>query len=218
MDLNGCKCLESLPPKISLESLEIFILCGCSRLKKFPEVMGNMSSLLELYLNETAIKELPLSVEHLTGLTKLDLRDSKNLSSLLENLGNIKSLERLDVSETAITELPSSLVHLKNLKVLSLRGCEGLSSISSNKLIRFPLMQKRRVDPTGMLGRSLSNLWSLTKLSLSFCNLQAIPDILGCLSFLTELDLRGNNFVCLLESTTRLSNMETLFLCDCTHL
>ena len=107
-----------------------------------------MSSLLELYLNKTAIKELPLSMEHLSGLTKLDLRDSKNLSSLPENLGNIKSLEELDVSETAITELPSSFVLLKNLKVLSLHGCEGLSSKSSNKLISFPLMQKRRVDPT----------------------------------------------------------------------
>ncbi|KAL4597191.1 hypothetical protein ACB092_12G217400 [Castanea dentata] len=242
LDLNGCKCLESLPPKINLESLEIFILSGCSRLKKFPEVVGNMSSLSELYLNETAIKELPLSVEHLTGLTKLDLRDCKNLSSLPnvccclmslksltlsgcskinelpENLGNIKSLEELDVSETAITGLPSSFVLLKNLKVLSLRGCEGLSSASSNKLISFPLMRKRRVDPTGMLGRSLSNLWSLTQLNLSYCNLQSIPDGLGCLSSLTELDLRGNNFVCLPESTTRLSNMKALRLCGCTHL
>ncbi|KAM3731588.1 hypothetical protein ACB098_12G175100 [Castanea mollissima] len=242
LDLNGCKCLESLPPKINLESLEIFILSGCSRLKKFPEVVGNMSSLSELYLNETAIKELPLSVEHLTGLTKLDLGDCKNLSSLPnvccclmslkiltlsgcskinelpENLGNIKGLKELDVSETAIRELPSSFVFLKNLKVLSLRGCEGLSSASSNKLISFLLMRKRRVDPTGMLGHSLSNLWSLTELNLSYCNLQAIPECLGCLSSLTELDLRGNNFVCLPESTTRLSNMKILRLCGCTHL
>ncbi|KAL4597193.1 hypothetical protein ACB092_12G217600 [Castanea dentata] len=243
LDLNGCKCLESLPPKINLESLKIFILSGCSRLKKFPEVEGNMSSLLELYLNETAIKELPLSVEHLTGLTKLDLRDCKNLPSLPivccylmslkiltlsgcskinelpENLGNIKGLEELDVSETAITEIPSSFVLLKNLKALSLRGCEGLSSISSNKLISFPLMRKRRVEyPAGMLGRSLSDLWSLTKLNLSYCNLHAIPDGLGCLSSLTQLDLRGNNFVCLPESTSRLSNMKKLLLCGCTHL
>ena len=85
LDLNACKCLKNLPPKINLESLEIFILSGCSRLKKFPEVVGNMSSLSELYLDETAIKELPLSVEHLTGLTKLDLGNCKNLSSLPEN-------------------------------------------------------------------------------------------------------------------------------------
>ena len=186
------------------------------------------------------MKELPLSMEHLTGLTKLDLRDCKNLSSLPnvccylmslkiltlsgcskinelpENLGNIKGLEELDVSETGITKLSSSFVLLKNLKVLSLRGCEGLSSISSNKLISFPLVRKRRVEyPTGMLGRSLSDLWSLTKLNLSYCNLQKIPDGLGCLSFLIELDLRGNNFICLPESTTQLSNLDTLLLSGC---
>ena len=183
LDLTGCKCLESLPPKINLESLKIFILSGCSRLTKFPEIVGNMSSLSKLYLNKTTIKDLPLSMEHLTGLIKLDLKDCKNLSSLPnvccclmslrnltlsgcskinelpKNLGNIKGLEELDMSGTAITELPSSFVLLKNLKVLSLREYEGLSSISSNKLFNFTLMQKRRIDPTGVLVRSLSSLW-----------------------------------------------------------
>ena len=60
LDLNGCKCLKSLPHKINLESLEVLILAGCSSLKKFPEVVGNMSRLSKLYLNETAIKDLPL--------------------------------------------------------------------------------------------------------------------------------------------------------------
>ena len=82
LDLSGCKYLERLPHKINLESLEVIILSGCSRLKKFPEILGNMPCLSELYLNETAIKDLPMSVEHLTGLIKLDLRDCKNLSSL----------------------------------------------------------------------------------------------------------------------------------------
>ncbi|XP_030939790.1 TMV resistance protein N-like [Quercus lobata] len=140
LDLNGCKCLEILPHKISLEALEIFDLGGCSRLKKFPEIVGNMLHLLKLCLSETAIKDLPLSMEHLTGLIKLDLRDYKNLSSLSngcccsksleiltlsgcskldtlpKNLGNIEGLEELDLSGTAITRLPLSVVHLKNLK------------------------------------------------------------------------------------------------------
>nr|XP_023900694.1 TMV resistance protein N-like [Quercus suber] len=109
LDLSGCKCLESLPPKINLESLEIFILSGCSRLKKFPEVEGNMSSLLELYLNETAIKELPLSVVYLTGLTKLDLRDCKNLSSL-----------------------PNASCYLMSLKILTLSGCSKINELPEN--------------------------------------------------------------------------------------
>ena len=243
LDLNGCKHLESLPHKINLESLKVFILSGCSKLTKFPEVVGNMSCLSELYLNETAIKDLPLSVELLTGLIKLDLRDCKNLSSLPnacyssmslkiltlsgcskldtlpENLGNLEGLEELDVSGTAIKYLPTSINHLKNLRVLSLRGCKGLSPKPSNKLFSFPSMQQRRSpDPTAMLEFSLSGLWSLTELDLSYCNLQAIPNAFDCLSSLLKLNLEGNNFVSLPKSMIQLSNLKDLVLSCCKNL
>jgi Leucine-rich repeat (LRR) protein len=123
------------------------------------------------------------------------------------------------VGGTAITELPSSVVLLKNLSVLSLRGCEGLSSISSNKLLTFPLMPRRRSpDPMGMLERSLSSLSSLTNLNLSYCNLRSIPDTFGCLPLLRDLNLSGNNFVCLPKSIIRLSNLRVLLVSGCTTL
>ena len=241
LEMNGCKSLKSLPQKISLEALKIFNLGGCSRLKKLPEIVGNMPRLLSLYLSGTAIKELSIPTEHLTGLIEQDLSNCKNLSSpsngccfmslkkldltncsklneLPENLGNIEGLKTLFVDGTAITRLPSSFVLLKNLKSLSLNGCEGLSSISSNKLFRFPSIRKKRKDPTGMLGRSLSNLWSLTHLYLSYCNLWSIPDGIGCLSSLKYLHLEGNNFVWLPKSIARLSNLTCLFVGGCTRL
>ena len=55
LDLNGCKCLESLPYKISLEALEFSNLNGCSKLKKFPNIVENMPRLSKLCLSETAI-------------------------------------------------------------------------------------------------------------------------------------------------------------------
>ena len=163
LDLNNCKFLKSLPSKISWESLDIFILSGCSKLKKFPKIMRNMSRLLKLYLDGTTIEDLPLSMEQLTGLIKSDLTKCKSLSSLLgvicnltslktltlsgclkldtmpRNLKNLKGLEKLDVSETAIREPHSSIFCLKNLKILSFQGCNGLSSKSwswKNLLIR----------------------------------------------------------------------------------
>ncbi|KAL4632214.1 hypothetical protein ACB092_04G035700 [Castanea dentata] len=243
LDLSGCKFLESLPHKINLESLEVIILSGCSRLKKFPEILGNMPCLSELYLNETAIKDLPLSVEHLTGLFKLDLRNCKNLSSLPnvcyssislkiltlsgcskleelpENLGNLKGLEELDLSGSAIKVLPTSIKLLKNLKKLSLCGCRGLSFKSSNKLFSFPFMQQRRsLDPMALLECSLSSLWSLTELDLSHCNLQAFPDAFDCLSSLLILNLEGNEFIRLPISMIHLSNLRDLFLRGCSNL
>ena len=73
------------------------------------------------------------------------------------------------MSGTAIKGLPSSINLLKNLKVLSLHGCEGLSPKSSNKVISF--QQRSSPDPMVMLEHSLSDLCSLTKFDLSFCNL-----------------------------------------------
>ncbi|XP_050253162.1 disease resistance-like protein DSC1 isoform X2 [Quercus robur] len=243
LHMRGCRCLNSLPPMINLEALETFDLSGCSKLKKFPYIVENMPRLQRLDLSETAIKDLSLLVIHSTGLIELDLRDCKNLSSLPiaicslmslktlnlsgcsnldelpENLGKIEGLEVLNLSGTAITGLPSSLVHLKNLKRLSLSGCAGLSSESFNNLKRFHLMQPRRSpDPMGMLKRSLIGLCSLTELDLSYCNVQTIPNVLGCLSSLESLNLTGNNFVCLPESIIQLSNLRRLFMGGCTHL
>ena len=240
LDLNGCKCLKSLPNKISLEALEIFDLGGCSRLEKFPKIVENIPRLSKLYFNKTPIEDLPLLMEHVVGLIELDPRDCKKISSpsnaccslislkivtlsgcskideFPKNLGNLESLEELNVSGTAIKALPTSIKLLKNLKVLSLHGCEGLSPKSLNVLISF--QRRRSLDPMVMLEQSLSDFCSWTKLDLSFCNLQTIPDDIGYLSSLLELNLAGNYFVCLPKSMIQLSNLEILMLNFCTSL
>ena len=69
-----------------------------------------------------------------------------------------------------------------------------------------------------MLERSLIGLRSLTTLDLSFCNVQTIPNALGCLSSLELLNLRGNNFVSLPESIIQLSNLRYLYMGGRSHL
>ena len=172
LDLNGYKSLRSLPNKIGLEDLEIFDHGGCSRLEKFLKIMGNVSHLSKLYLNETPIKYLPLVAEHVTGLIELDLRDCKNLSSLLnaclmslkiltlfgcskidelpENLRNLKGLEEIDMSGTAIKRIPTSIKLSKNPKILYLQLSTKKKSISRGDVraffIRFMLF-----DQTGSM-------------------------------------------------------------------
>ncbi|XP_050253611.1 disease resistance protein RUN1-like [Quercus robur] len=118
LDLNKCKCLESLPHNISFNALETFILSGCSRLKKFPEVVGNILYLSKLSLKETAIKDLPFSVKHIIGLTKLDLRDCKNLSSL-PSASCLMSLKILILSGCSkLVELPENIGEIKGMEEL----------------------------------------------------------------------------------------------------
>ncbi|XVF78465.1 hypothetical protein PTKIN_Ptkin14bG0135900 [Pterospermum kingtungense] len=192
--------------------------------KKVPEIDGKMERLLELYLDETGIEELPSSIGDLIGLKLLDLRDCKNLFSLPssicgckclktlnlsgcskvetfpENLQQVEFLKELDFSETAITKLPSFLFQFKHLDSLSLRGCKGSSSAL-------------KLSP-------LSGLSSLRKLNLSDCNLgeDDIASGLCCLSSLEELDLSDNNFLSLPASLGRLPNLCYLYLIDCRKL
>ncbi|XP_050249099.1 disease resistance protein Roq1-like [Quercus robur] len=79
LNLKDCTSLKSLPRKLEMKSLEILILSGCSKVKKIPEFTEDMERLRELHLNGTAIKYLPSSIEHLTGLTLLNISHCKNL-------------------------------------------------------------------------------------------------------------------------------------------
>ncbi|KAM5574594.1 disease resistance protein RUN1 [Rosa sericea] len=244
LNMRNCKSLKSLPPNISLESLTIFNLSGCSSLKKFPEIEGNMQSLLELHLDGTAIEELPASIESLTGLTLLNLGDCTNLfrlpstihlltslKSLIltgcselgdipENLNCVECLEDLDISGTAIREL-SCIADMKNLKSLCFRGGKNLPPKSWHSLFNCWGMFGRKDVPVGLLlPASLSGLSSLTYLNFSECNLMDgdIPNDLGSLVSLRKLILSGNKFSCLPESISQLSKLQTLYLNNCSRL
>jgi Leucine-rich repeat (LRR) protein len=213
--------------------------------KKILEFGGNMERVCKLYLDGTAITKLPNSIEHLTGLASLNLRDCKNLvclpntnfnfkflkdvdisecsklERLPENLGNAESVEELNVSGTAIRQVPSSIGLLKNLEMLSFRGCKQLSSSQSKswyyELLPF-ISTPRSPETIDLLLSSLSSACSLTKLDLSDCNLNTIPNDIGCLFPLQHLNLSGNDFVCLPESINGLSNLIWMYLDNCTSL
>ena len=241
LNLKGCKNLKSLPSKFEMESFEILILSGCSKVKKIPEFGRNMERVCKLYLDGTSITKLPTSIEHLTGLASLNLRDCKNLvflpstifnlkllkevdicgcskfERLPENLGNAESIEELDVSRTAIRQVPSSISHLKNLKRLSFEGCKALLSSNKSWYELIPFYSKlRSLDPMAL--SPLLGLCSLTKLNLSDCNLKAIPNDIGSLFSLEHLILNGNKFVCLPESMGQLSNLKWMQVSNCTSL
>ncbi|PRQ55243.1 putative leucine-rich repeat domain, L domain-containing protein [Rosa chinensis] len=81
-----------------MESLETLILSNCSKVKKIPEFVGNMERLLVLCLDATAIEELPISIERLTGLVTLNLCNCRNLVCLPSTINKLKSVENLNLS------------------------------------------------------------------------------------------------------------------------
>ena len=225
LNLKGCKNLRRLPSKFEMESLEILILSNCSKVKTIPEFGMNMERVLELYLDGTAITKLPTSIGNLTSLTSLGLRDCKNLMSLSSTFFNMKMLEKVNLSGCSkLCKLLENLGTAESVENVDLSGIATRLMSYSNapfqtlKKLFFNGFKARSPDPMSLLSTSLSGLCSLTNLDLSYCNLKAIPSDVGCLFFLKELNLSGNNFGCLPESISQLSNLRFLGVENCKNL
>ncbi|KAH9726243.1 ADP-ribosyl cyclase/cyclic ADP-ribose hydrolase [Citrus sinensis] len=188
---------------------------------EFSEIMTSMEHLLELHLEGTAIRGLPVSIEHLTGLVLLNLRDCKNLETLPSTIDGLKSLRNLYLSGCSkLKSMPGNFGKVESLEVLDLSGCKG-PPLSSSWYLPFLISLMRRCsDPMALGFPSLSGLCSLRKLDLSDSNLGegAIPNDIGNLCSLKELYLSKNSFITLPASINRLFNLEKLELEDCKRL
>nr|XP_023873616.1 disease resistance-like protein DSC1 isoform X1 [Quercus suber]XP_023873617.1 disease resistance-like protein DSC1 isoform X1 [Quercus suber]XP_023873618.1 disease resistance-like protein DSC1 isoform X1 [Quercus suber]XP_023873619.1 disease resistance-like protein DSC1 isoform X1 [Quercus suber]XP_023873620.1 disease resistance-like protein DSC1 isoform X1 [Quercus suber]XP_023873621.1 disease resistance-like protein DSC1 isoform X1 [Quercus suber] len=222
LNLRGCKNLKSLPRKFEMESLKILILSDCSKIKTIPEFGENMRRVTELHLDGTAITKLPTSIGNLSGLASLNVKDCKNLISLPSTLFNMtclkdlclsgcsKLLENLGRGESVDGngQMASSNAIFETLKKIAFGGFQLLPF--------YPML--RSSESMGLLLSSLFGLSSLTELNLSNCNLKEIPNDIGCLFSLQDLDLSGNHFCCLPESMAQLSNLYKLQIYGCTSL
>ena len=239
LSLKDCINLRDLPIRIELESLQILFLSGCSKLRKFPEIRGYMKHLSKLFLDGTAIEELPSSIEYAIGLVLLDLTNCKELKdlpggicnlasletlllsdcsklkSLPQNFGKLKRLRKLHAARTPLRGLPDSFVDLRSsLQEVSFAGCKGSPSSTSWLL---PWKMSYSVD---FLLSPLPALRFLENLNLSDCNIEdgMLLNNLSLLSSLKKLNLSGNNFVRLPSSFSQLPQLKVLKLINCRRL
>jgi Leucine-rich repeat (LRR) protein len=232
LKIRKCKDLLCLPSTIcNLKSLEDLVLSGCSKLDDLPENLGILEDLMDLDLSETAIRELPSSIGHLTSLTYLKIEECKDLLCLPSTICNLKSLEYLDLSRCSKLEnLPENIGNVKGLRTLILSGTT-IKNVPSSIVLLENLKELHFKKPAysfdpnstshGLMGLtlpSLSGLTSLRKLGLRDCNIREIPNDIGCLSSLNKLDLSRNNFDSLPESISELPRLRWLDLEGCKRL
>ncbi|KAG5574247.1 hypothetical protein H5410_054381 [Solanum commersonii] len=212
LNLQRCRLLNKFPC-VNVESLGSLILLHCSSLEKFPEILGRMKPELEIkmswsglrkipsaiiqqyscHLTELSLSDmkklvaLPSSICQLKGLVKLDVSYCSKLESLPEEIGYLENLEDLHASFTLISRPPSSIICLNKLKILSFR-------LDLKPIFFATKESKYRVS--FVFPEVNEGLRSLEILNLSFCNLTdgGLPEDIRCISFLKELNLRGNNF------------------------
>ncbi|BAT72698.1 hypothetical protein VIGAN_01012900 [Vigna angularis var. angularis] len=167
LDLTYCELLQSFPNTIFKLKLRNLDLCGCFKLRTFPEITEPTQTFTHINLTETAIKYLPSSFDNLVNLRSLQLNKCRDLESLPNSIVNLKHLCKLDCSGCAkLTEIPTHIGSLWSLMELSL---------SESGIVNLP--------------ESIAHLSSMILLDLSDCkNLECIPQIPLFLKQLVALD------------------------------
>ncbi|PHT31182.1 hypothetical protein CQW23_27519 [Capsicum baccatum] len=231
--LNKMKNLVALPSSIcKFKCLVKLNVSYCFKVDSLPEEIGDLENLEELDARFTLISTPPSSIVHLNKLKFLSFEKNKKkpssteyltqgvlfvfprvnkglrslkilnlchcnlIGGLLEDIGCLHSLEELTLSGNNFEYFPQSIAQLGALRFLDLSHC---------KKINFELI-------VGMK--------NVETLNLSCCNLidGELPDDIGCLSSLKELNLSGNNFGHLPRSIAQLGALQCLDISHCKRL
>ena len=183
LSLDNCKNLRSLPGHIcKMEALKEISVKGCSNLECFEEIIEDMEHLERLYLCDVVITKLPSSIEHLKGLTRLELNNCENLETLPNSIGNLTRLHDLRVHNCPrLQKLPYSLRSLQCcLKQLNLSGCNLMEGEIPSDL--WCLSSLIYLDVSGKhIRRIPTSIIQLSKLESLFMNhcpmLEEIPEL-----------------------------------------
>ncbi|KAG0315946.1 cysteinyl-tRNA synthetase [Dissophora globulifera] len=230
-----CNRLESLPESLkSFQNLRVINLSS-NNFSKFPAVLCMIPSLEEIDLSFNDIAEipteigqlvrlkklllygnrigpyLPKSMETLTNLRKLDIRQNGILN--LDALNDLPALEELLVdynTNVVLNNSFSSLVRASiikcNMTDVNLRGTGNtliFLDLSSNKLSTLApglfehlrCLETLRLDNNiiSSIPATIGALKRLRTLSVACNNLSSIPDELSQLESLIELDVHSNS-------------------------
>jgi hypothetical protein len=200
-----------------------------SVLTSLPEEMGMFMRLERLSLADALIEELPESIGNLAELRELVVRysDPQYFRGLIGNrcplhripatIGRLLKLETLDLSGNNITALPDAVGELRALKVLRLAGCplsalpESLGRLENLEVLDLsgcPL--ERLPDSLGELRRLRSMVFQEWPWGGSM--LTALPETLGDLVSLEQLDLSGTRVASIPATVGRLRHLKHLSL------
>ncbi|CAH8362718.1 unnamed protein product [Eruca vesicaria subsp. sativa] len=90
LNMEGCTSLEVLlPVDINLVNLFELNLSGCSKLRDFPRIS---TGIIHLYLDDTAIEEIPSWIKNMSRLRELTMRRCKHLKNISAEIFKFESL------------------------------------------------------------------------------------------------------------------------------
>ena len=90
---------------------------GFINLTELPESIGNLTELVQLYIDDNELESLPESIGNLSNLYYL-IANFNHITALPESIGNLSNLNFLDLGYNELTYIPESIGNLQNLEYL----------------------------------------------------------------------------------------------------
>ncbi|KAK3170492.1 hypothetical protein Dsin_032663 [Dipteronia sinensis] len=236
IDLSECRQLTEVPDLSQATNLESMVLNCCSSLTKFPKISSNVK---ELYLNGTAIEEVPYSaIKCLSKIVSLDISFNRRLRNL-PNMRHLTSLETLYLNGCSnITEFPdvSGAITCLYLRETAIEEVLYSAIKSLSKIVTLDMGSNTMLRNLP----SMHHLTSLETLCLDGCsNITEFPDVSGainclylretaieevpysaikCLSKIVVLDMRSNTMLRNLPSMRHFTSLDKLDLHGCSNI
>ncbi|PHU14929.1 hypothetical protein BC332_16134 [Capsicum chinense] len=164
LDFHSCENLVRLPASVSkMKKMKVLILKGCSNLSTLPESLGDLEELEQLYAGNTAIWQLPDSMEKLSKLKILSLKSRRGIKSQFAT-GMI---------------FPCAFNGLKELRSLDLSGC-NLSGDEINALTCLTTLAELNLSRNKFISLPdrISQLCQLQYLDITHCQeLKQLPKL-----------------------------------------
>ncbi|WP_108805294.1 leucine-rich repeat domain-containing protein [Aquimarina sp. Aq107] len=216
--------LSNIPNELfDLKRLENLSLSGSTNLTiqadDFLPGLFSLSNLKELSLDHIGINEIE-GIGSLNQLEKLILEDIP-LDVIPSDIGQLTLLEELNFTNNNFFEIPEGFFRLINLKSISLINNKNLTTIPEGFGVFTKLDSLTITGSEGIqkFASSISEATTLKKLDLSNNNIGfltnedgIIPDEIGMLSQLTDLNLENNDINSISARMGELVNLKTINL------
>ncbi|WP_299251365.1 leucine-rich repeat domain-containing protein [uncultured Aquimarina sp.] len=215
--------LTNIPNELfDLKKIEQLSLSGNNAIiesDNFLPALFSLSNLKELVLDHFEIGELE-GIGSLTNLEKL-LIENTTLDNIPSDIGQLSSLVELSVINGNFFEIPESFFALNSIESITLRDNENLTTIpegfnSLEKLISLTITGSQGIQT---FNSSIFEVSTLKKLDLSdnkigFLTREEgiIPEEIGMLIQLTELNLQNNHINTISPKIGELINLKTINL------
>ncbi len=212
-DLDTCTVFSSIEEALKTPEKVLILDLSANNLNDIPEKIVQFKNLQVLNLANNSITKLPNEIFELKNLQILNLEENR-LKKLPEEIAQLQNLYNLNLTRTKIPSIPESFSKLKKLKILNL-SWNGLKDDSIKPVFKLKQLQDLNLmrNQIEVLDSSICEMDSLLYLNLNFNPIKKLPENMGNLQQLIELDLGKNTELkSLPDSFKKLIHLEYLNL------